>query len=372
LQTSDIQNTLEALTDVRSKLLDLKGALCPHMCSGKGNCLGEECVCDENYEGMDCSVATTNVMSNVRSAGTFASPAASGTNGTTLSPIRSMGPTTCFDFGRSSHTFIASYPIPEQACRTLTQTHTAVEPSFVTPDAETNQAMSQISVALWLQPRGGGGDSEGSTVLSYATNDRMSEILLWIDSQCGAGWLWINSVKRGNAEGIPIANFSQRALCDGKWHHLAFTWDGSVGHTVTYLDGLFWEMHWNVYMGETVDFGGRIVLGHNQVHMEERTQPIVPDAYLGVMSDFFFFPNTTLSSADYSRVFETSGFNTTAIPYLHWRLSAQGSANGTQLAPPSPSNEILDVGNMNVNAVPFGGNWVETGNRVCDSASPAR
>jgi len=104
--------------------------------------------------------------------------------------------------------------------------------------------------------------------------------------------------------------------------------------------------------------------------MEERTQPIVPDAYLGVMSDFFFFPNTTLSNSQYSRIFETSGFNTTTIPYVHWRLSAQATTNGTQMTPPSPSNEILDMGNMQVNAVPFGGNWVETGNRVCDSASP--
>jgi len=321
-QHDTISAQLASMSQIIRDLMVVRSSMCPHLCSGNGHCLSNDCVCDDSFEGEDCSTPI-----GAKYVTEALVPKIQATNLDNLF---------AFDFGRSTHTFIAS---DEVACGN----------------------MSQVTVALWLQPRGGG----GATVVSYATSSRDSELLLWLDEDCQTMFMWVNSVSRHDLQGVPVSNFTHAPLCDGRWHHLVISWDGVLGESRTYLDGKFWEMHWSVFYQETIKAGGRIVLGHNQVHLEPRSNAIVPDAFLGVMSDFFFIANATVSDSQARSLFQTSKY-LYGNPHVHWSLSNSTAAT----AIPILEAKITDLGTLNVGATAFGGSWVPAGDRVCSDSSP--
>jgi len=331
-QHTSITTQLTSLSQMIKDLMILKSSMCPHVCSGNGHCLTNECVCDENYEGQDCSrpLGTSSIKEALSPSNNVV---AKSTNRTTN--------LFAFDFGRSTHTFIAS---DEILCG----------------------PMQQATVSLWLQPRGGG----GATLISYATPSRDSELLLWLDESCLNLYMWINSVSRHDLEGVPVGNFTNLPLCDGHWHHLVVTWDGILGESRTFLDGRFWEMHWSVFYQETLKSSGRIVLGHNQVHLEPRSKAVVPDAFLGVMSDFYFIANATVDDSQ-ARMLFTSDLYKGPSPFIHWSLNstATAAADTPNAITTTPDVRLTDLGTLSVGANVFGGSWVAAGNRVCNDLS---
>ena len=88
---------------------------------------------------------------------------------------------------------------------------------------------------------------------------------------------------------------------DGRWHHVAITWDSSGetdlrqhGNTILYMDGNpVWQG--DVAKGMVIPADGTVVIGNSQMHMGQVYGPEM--AFMGQLSDIIWY-NRVLSKVD--------------------------------------------------------------------------
>eukprot|EP00301_Raphidiophrys_heterophryoidea_P009867 c14876_g1_i1.p1 GENE.c14876_g1_i1~~c14876_g1_i1.p1 ORF type:complete len:642 (+),score=170.88 c14876_g1_i1:61-1986(+) len=322
------EQQMTLLTQLSRDLTAVAVSWCPHGCSGNGMCVNNQCMCDARYDGSDCaSMKLKALMKDSMQQ--------------QLQPVNSNAPqvsvnasrlTHVFDFGPSTNTFVSSQKF---TCE---------------------KSLTALSVSVWTRVTRG-----PSTIFSYATATGDSEFLLWMDDSCEAVYLWINSLSRKDLQGVQVGNFSHTPLCDTHWHHISFSWDGSVGESRTFLDGKFHERHWNVFMGEKILPDGTFVLGQNQVHTKEKhLNTLNTDAYLGQMSDLFVVEDSLTPMQ--ANVMASQGTYTGRASYVHWSLTANSTIpiNGTGPAinDPAPLTKIRDQGSLGIDGLAVGGTWI--------------